>query len=178
MLFRLFLVPLLLVLAPAAGAQDAPIFTEDFPAAEFQARRRAVMDAIGPGAIALLQGAPSPPGYIRFRQTNSFYYLSGVETPHAYLVLNGTTGRSSLYLPPQDVRRESSEGRLLTSDDADLARERTGVAEVHPSWKLSDHLARLAWSPNPPVVHNPARPAATRGDEPGPGYPRQLRHRE
>ena len=159
MLFRLFLVPLLLVLAPAAGAQDAPIFTEDFPAAEFQARRRAVMDAIGPGAIALLQGAPSPPGYIRFRQTNSFYYLSGVETPHAYLVLNGTTGRSSLYLPPQDVRRESSEGRLLTSDDADLARERTGVAEVHPSWKLSDHLARLAWSPNPPVVHTPLAPA-------------------
>ena len=159
MLFRLFLVPLLLVLALAAGAQDAPIFTEDFPAAEFQARRRAVMDAIGPGAIALLQGAPSPPGYIRFRQTNSFYYLSGVETPHAYLVLNGTTGRSSLYLPPQDVRRESSEGRLLTSDDADLARERTGVAEVHPSWKLSDHLARLAWSPNPPVVHTPLAPA-------------------
>ena len=159
MLFRLFLVPLLLALAPAAAAQDAPIFTGDFPAAEFQARRRAVMDAIGPGAIALLQGAPSPLGYIRFRQTNSFYYLSGVETPHAYLVLNGTTGRSSLYLPPQDDRRESSEGRLLTSDDADLAREKTGVADVHPNWKLSDHLARLAWSPNPPVVHTPLAPA-------------------
>ena len=82
-----------------------------------------------------------------------------METPHAYLVLNGTTGHSSLYLPPQDDRRESSEGRLLTSDDADLAREKTGVAEVHPSWALSDHLARLAWSPNPPVVHTPLAPA-------------------
>ena len=66
MLFRLFLVPLLLALAPAAAAQDAPIFTGDFPAAEFQARRRAVMDAIGPGAIALLQGAPSPSGTSAF----------------------------------------------------------------------------------------------------------------
>ncbi len=160
MLSQRFLIPLLLVFAGGpAAAQDAPIFTGDFPAAEFQARRRAVMDAIGPGAIALLQGAPSPLGYIRFRQTNSFYYLSGVETPHAYLVLNATTGRSSLYLPPQDDRRESSEGRLLTSDDADLAREKTGVAEVHPSWALSDHLARLAWSPNPPVVHTPLAPA-------------------
>ena len=145
--------------APTVAAQDAPIFTRDFPAAEFQARRRALMDAIGPGAIALLQGAPSPLGYVRFRQTNSFYYLSGVETPHTYLMLNGTTGRSWLYLPPRDVRRESSEGRLLTSDDADLAREKTGVDEVHPSWKLSDHLARLAWSANPPVVHTPLAPA-------------------
>lgn len=152
--------PLLLVLAGVpAGAQDAPIFTGDFPASEFQARREAVMDAIGPGAIALLQGAPSPLGYVRFRQTNSFYYLTGVETPHAYLVLNGGTRGSSLYLPPRDVRRESSEGRLLTSADAELAIEKTGVDEVHPAWKLSDHLARLAWSANPPVVHTPLAPA-------------------
>ena len=145
--------------ASAAAAQDTPIFTEDFPAAEFQARRQAVMDAIGPGAIALLQGAPSPLGYVRFRQTNSFYYLTGVETPHAYLVLNGSTGGSSLYLPPRDIRRESSEGRLLTADDAELARAKTGVSDVHPTWKLSDHLARLAWSANPPVVHTPLAPA-------------------
>jgi Xaa-Pro aminopeptidase len=154
-----FLALLCCVLAPPAAAQDVPIFTEDFPAGEFQARRELVMDAVGPGAVALLQGAPSPLGYVRFRQTNSFYYLTGVETPHAYLLLNGATRRSSLYLPPRDVRRESSEGRLLTSDDAELAIRKTGVDDVHPSWKLSDHLARLAWSANPPVVHTPLAPA-------------------
>ena len=54
-----------LLAAPAeapAATQDAPIFTDDFPAWEFAERRQAVMDAIGPGTIALIQGAPSPDG--------------------------------------------------------------------------------------------------------------------
>ncbi len=141
------------------AAQDVPSFTGNFPAEEFRQRRARVLDAVGPGGIALLQGAPSPLGYVRFRQTNSFYYLSGVESPHAYLLLDGRTRRTRLYLPPRDERREASEGRILTASDRELALERTGVAEVHPTWKLSDHLARMAWSGNPPVVHTPLAPA-------------------
>lgn len=144
--------------APAAG-QDAPIFTGDFPAAEFTARREAVLEAIGPTGAAVLQGAPSPLGYVRFRQTNSFYYLTGVETPHAYLLLDGRSRRSVLYLPHRNERREASEGRLLSAEDAELARERTGVNAVQGSWKLSDDLARLAWSASPPTLHTPLGPA-------------------
>lgn len=147
-------------LAPAAAAgQDEPIFTADFPAAEFHERRERVMEAIGPDGVAVLQGAASPLGYVRFRQTNSFYYLTGVETPHAYLLLNAATRRSTLYLPHRNRRREASEGRLLTADDADLVRELTGVDAVRGTDALSGDLARLAWRPRPPTVHTPFAPA-------------------
>jgi hypothetical protein len=39
--------------AEPARSQDAPLFTEDFPPAEFQVRREAVYDAIGSTAVAL-----------------------------------------------------------------------------------------------------------------------------
>lgn len=70
----------ILWLASAAYGQDVPLFTEDFPPEEFRARREKVYDAMGLNALALIQGAPSPPGYVRFRQTNSFYYLSGASS--------------------------------------------------------------------------------------------------
>ncbi len=68
------------------------------PAEEFAARRARVLDAIG-GGIAVLQGAPAPPGFSRFRQSNEFHYLTGVARPHAYVLLDGQSGRSTLYLP-------------------------------------------------------------------------------
>ena len=76
---RLILTALTLItlLAHRLGAQEgAPPFTPDFPPEEFAARRLAVARAIGLDAIALIQGAPSPQGYVRFRQSNEAYYLS------------------------------------------------------------------------------------------------------
>ena len=157
--FRRVFTLLWCALAANAAAQDAPIFTTDFPAEEFQTRREAVLDAVGPGGVAVLQGAGSPLAYQRFRQTNSFYYLTGVETPHAYLLLDGASRRSVLYLPHRNARREASEGRLLTAEDADLARQLTGVDDVFGTWKLSDDLARMAWGNRPPVLHTPLSPA-------------------
>ncbi len=150
----------LLTLAGATAAgQDRPLFTTDFPAEEFAARRMRVLDAIGPGAAAVLQGAASPLGYVRFRQTNSFYYLTGVETPHAYLLLDGRSRRSVLYLPPRNLRREASEGRLLTAEDAELAAQLTGVDAVFGAEQLSDDLARMAWGNRPPTLFTPLAPA-------------------
>ena len=149
----------ILAAAPSAPAQDEPLFTQDFPAQEFRARREAVLDALGPGAIAVVQGAPSPLAYVRFRQTNSFYYLTGVETPHSYLLMDGRSRRSTLYLPHRNERREASEGRLLSAEDAELARRLTGVEAVHGAWKLSDDLARMAWGNRPPRVFTPLSPA-------------------
>ena len=161
--YRGFSALLACLIASTTVAQDVPIFTKDFPAEEFQARRDAVLDAIGPGGAAVLQGAGSPLAYQRFRQTNSFYYLTGVETPHAYLLLDGASRRSVLYLPHQNARREASEGRLLTAEDAELARELTGVDDVFGTWKLSDDLARMAWGNRPPVLHTPLSPAELAG---------------
>jgi len=72
----------MLWLASVASGQDVALFTEDFPPEEFRARRESVYDAIGASALALIQGAPSPSGYVRFRQSNTFYYLCGPLVPN------------------------------------------------------------------------------------------------
>src|SRR5262245_55815313 len=108
----------LLCLTPAvAGQEGFSLFTTDFPPAEFAARRARVYAAIGDG-LALVQGAPSPPGYTRFRQSNEFYYLSGIEVPHAYLLLDGASSQAALYLPHRNTARERSEGKVLSAEDA------------------------------------------------------------
>jgi Xaa-Pro aminopeptidase len=145
--------------APAVVAQDVPVFTQDFPLEEFAQRREAVYDAIGPGGIALVQGAPSPPGYVRFRQSNEFYYLCGVETPHAYLLLDGIARRSHLFLPSHDARRAASEGGLLTANDPAMAVELTGVDEVHDVGSLDELLSEYAGTADVGTLFVPFAPA-------------------
>ena len=64
-----------------AVAQETPWHQMDFPAEEFQARWAKVFDKIGNQAVAVLQGMPQTNGFLMPRQTNEFYYLSGIETP-------------------------------------------------------------------------------------------------
>lgn len=138
--------------------EDRPLFTTDFPPEEFAARRDIVYDAIGPNAIAIVQGAAMPPGFIRFRQNNTFYYLSGIESPHAYLLLNGATRRTTVFLQHHDERRERSEGKVLSADDADLVVQLTGVDEVQPTSALVQHLAERPGAGAPRPVYTPFSP--------------------
>lgn len=110
------------------------------PASEFRARRARLGEAIGSRAAAVLQGAPLPGGFEVFRQTNEFYYLSGIEVPHAYLLVEGRSGRSILFLPDHDAKLERSEGAVLCADDADAAIELSGVDDVR---RLPDLAASL-----------------------------------
>ena len=81
---KLSLLLILWLLSFTAFAQEGfSPFTTDFAPAEFAARRAEVYKAIGENGLAVLQGAPSPAGYTRFRQSNEFYYLCGIEIPHA-----------------------------------------------------------------------------------------------
>ena len=155
----LYLAISVVALTRAAAGQDVPLFTTDFPPEEFAARRTAVYDAIGSGAVAVVQGAPSPVGYVRFRQSNEFYYLCGVETPHAYLVLDGTRRRASLYLPHQNEGRERSEGKVLSAEDAELVKKLAGVDDVYGPELLAEHLARLARSSGGRTLYTPFSPA-------------------
>jgi Xaa-Pro aminopeptidase len=123
-----------------------------FPAAEFTGRRARVVEAIGPRAVAVLQGAPLPGGFDVFRQTNEFYYLSGIEVPHAYLLIEGRSGRSTLFLPDFDAKLERSEGPVLNSGDAEAAIEASGVDDVR---RLADLVGSLAGAP---VLYSPHSP--------------------
>lgn len=135
----------LLLLAPAVlGAQEGkPLFTPHFPPEEFAARRAAVYDSIGPG-LALVQGAPSPTGFVRFRQSNEFFYLSGIESPHAYLLLDGAARSATVYLPRRMEQREYNEGKVLSAEDAELVRQLSGIEAVRPVDSLLVDLRRRA----------------------------------
>src|SRR5262245_13849962 len=124
----LVLVSLLIASRPAVSQY----YQSDFPPEEFRARWQRIFDKIGNNAVAVLQGMPKVDGFIFPRQYNSFYYLSGIETPGAYLLLDGRTKKVTLYLPPRNAALEQAEGRVLSASDGDLVKRLTGVDDVQP----------------------------------------------
>lgn len=153
------LLPLALAsLSGSAVAQEgvAP-FPEEFTREEFQARRAAIMDAIGPGAFAVVQGESGFHSSTRFRQSNQFYYLTGVQTPNSYLLINATRRQSALYLPHRDPARSGTDGSVLTADEPERVAELTGVDAVHGVELLAEHLARR--SPSGTAVYTLLEPA-------------------
>jgi Xaa-Pro aminopeptidase len=142
-----------------AGQEDIPLFTADFPPQEFAGRRAKVYEAIGEGGLALVQGAPGPAGYVRFRQSNEFYYLCGVEVPHAYLLLSGSQRTATLYLPHRNEARERSEGKVLSAEDAELVKRLSGVDGVYGIDLLAEHLARYARGTQSRTLWTPFSPA-------------------
>ena len=134
--------------------QSALHFQTDFPPDEFQARWAKVYDKIGPNAVALLQGTPFEGGFAFPRQTNDFYYLTGVETPHSYLLLDGRTRKATIFLPPRNRRLEQSEGRVLSADDVDLGRKLTGADSIQPNTAMQGD-----WLNNATTIFTPSAPA-------------------
>ena len=106
-----------------------PLFSTSLPKEEFAARRAKVMQKIGDG-VAVLQGATETSAYEKFRQSNQFYYLTGVPTPRAILVIDGRAKTSTLFLLPNNPQMERSEGPLLGPGPA--AEQLTGIERVRP----------------------------------------------
>lgn len=149
-----------LLCANRSFAQEGfALFTNDFAPEEFAQRRNAVYDAIGVSAFAVVQGAPSPAGYTRFRQSNEFYYLCGIEVPHAYLLLDGAQRRASLYLLHRNASRENAEGKLLSAEDDELVKKLSGIDAVFATEMLGEHLARYARTIAKQKLFTPFSPA-------------------
>lgn len=131
-------------------------FQSDLPIEEFQARRVRVADQIGSRATAVIAGAGATGAFDVFRQTNEFYYLSGVEVPHSYLLIRGHTREATLYLPHQDAKHEQSEGPQLNCDRPDDARRLTGIEQIAPLARLADDVR------NSGCLYLPQQPAEGR----------------
>ena len=127
------------MILPHTAPPEEPYFQAIFPPAEFARRRAEVAAAIG-SAVAVLQGAPATGAFDLFRQFNDFFYLSGVETPHAYLSIDGRSGRSTLYLLSSDPELAEKEGAELSASAADVALRLTGVDDVRPIGALAEDL--------------------------------------
>jgi len=83
----------------AARLQDAEIYRE---------RRRRLAEAVGSGTV-LVRGAGDDRGYGdvgTFRQTSTFFYLTGVELPNAVVVLRPGDDTDALFLPPRNPNVE------------------------------------------------------------------------
>lgn len=105
----------------------------------FAARREALMKRIE-GAAAVLEGAPDTRAYSSFRQDNNFYYLTGVETPDALLLIDAAQHRSILFLPGRNKELERWEGtRLFAGPEA---RKETGVDEVLEVSQFAEELEK------------------------------------
>lgn len=148
-----------------AIAQETYRYQTDFSVADFEERRAKIFAAIGNNAIAVIQGSGGVPGFSVFRQTNTFYYLCGLETAHAYLLLNGKNKQSTLYLPHRDEGRERGEGKVLSAEDAEAVKQLTGVDQVKGLEFLSADLVRTGLiRPPGPLLYTPLGPAETGND--------------
>jgi Xaa-Pro aminopeptidase len=163
----------------ALAVPGLPAFAQhyqtDFPPEEFKARWGKVFEKIGDG-LAVVQGVAQTNGYQLPRQSNSFYYLCGVETPGSYLLLDGASRKVTLYLPPRNERLERAEGKVLSADDADLAKRLVGVDDVKSTeamgggWPLSARAAASSAGAGRTGGGPPPRPAIFAEFEPAEGY--------
>lgn len=137
---------LLLVLSfPGVGAGQAHSPAGAVPGEALDARRVRLMDRVQGAPIILgsarLRDAESEyPQDSDFRQSNDFFYLTGLETPDAWLVLNlPETGSSVLYLEPRDPTQELWTGKKLGPGDE--ARRQSGMADVRSTESFRDDVA-------------------------------------
>jgi len=139
--------------AQAGRAQFSPDFTRD----EFAGRRARIADVVGARGVALVQGAPRVHSSAIFRQSNEFFYVTGVMVPQAYLLVDGAARRSTLYLPHRDERRAATEGDLLAAEDAATIVALTGIEEVKEIEQLEPDLKSRG--PGLTAIHTPFHPA-------------------
>ena len=117
-------------------------FTRFFPPEEFAARRAKVMQHIGDG-VAILQGTTERAGEEPLRQGNQFFYLTGVVEPRAFLIVDGRTKRSTLFLQKyQPSRAANNYGPYLGPGDE--AAKTTGIDLVVVRDSFAAAVARLA----------------------------------
>src|SRR5690242_11282414 len=155
-----------LALCAVRCAPAQPVFTDAFPPEEYAARRARVMAKIGEG-VAILQGTTERPGEQPLRQSNQFFYVSGVVEPRAILMIDGRSKRSTLFLNPRDERRETrAYGPGLYPGDAAVAA--TGMDAVLPREEFGKALAALGrgapiYTPHRPEVLGSASAAEAVG---------------
>ena len=137
--------------APPIGAwtlvPELPGMGRPVDTASVAARRRALIARIGHGVILV------PAGHERdiereviqdndFRQTNTFFYLTELETQDAWLLL-APGGETALFLPPRNPSQERWTGLRLGPDST--AARLSGIRRVLPTDSLDAMLGELTF---------------------------------
>ncbi|MEP6729592.1 MAG: Xaa-Pro peptidase family protein [bacterium] len=135
---------------PASAQQG---FTDAFPREEFAARRARVMTSIGDG-VAIMQGTTERRGESPLRQSNQFFYATGVTEPRALLIIDGRSKRSTLFLAPNTPQRERAIGPYLGPNDASV--KTTGLDAIAPRDSFAAALSSIAAGGR--LIYTPLRP--------------------
>ena len=114
-----------------AGTELKPAFANE----EFAARRAKVYEAIGDDFAVMCGFYASPNEYRRHRQHNNFYYLTGVETPNAALLLDGRAKQATLFVPA---------GRRGANPALDAIATATGIDRVLATAEFADTMKAAA----------------------------------
>jgi Xaa-Pro aminopeptidase len=131
------------VLALDDAEQDGRLMGQ--PVEDFAARRKALMekvkeDAGSRKAVVILRGTDNRDREDfeegRFRQTNNFAYLTGIEIPGAYLVLLPEEGKDILYLPPGRLGTAFSGGDRAIPEPGEETAKKFGFSEVASTGRL------------------------------------------
>ncbi len=129
------------LLLGSAHAHAQQGFTDAFPAEEFAARRARLIAQIGDG-VAILQGTTERRGESPLRQSNQFFYVTGVTEPRPLLIIDGATKKTTLFLTPATPRRERAIGPYLDVNDA--SRKTTGVDAIEPRDAFTAAVTKIA----------------------------------
>lgn len=121
------------------------MYQSDFSPDEFRQRREKMCEAIGQDDTwVLLQGAGASSASGPFRQYNEFYYLCGVEVPHAYLLVNTAKQETILFLPHEAQVGKEAEEEVLSADNPDYVCEVTGVDRTLPLEAMAPWIQRAS----------------------------------
>ena len=142
-----------LVVTPVVRVAAQQGFTDAFPPEEFAARRARVMASIGNG-VAIMQGTAERPGESPLRQSNQFFYVTGVVEPRALLIIDGRAKRTTLFIAPVTARRERMIGPYLGVDAAST--KLTGLDAIAPRDSFASAVAHIAEDTR--VIYTPFRP--------------------
>jgi Xaa-Pro aminopeptidase len=110
-----------------------------FELKEYAARRARLMDKIGDG-VAVFLGALTPASDVAFRQGHDFVYLTGVQVPNSYLIVDGLREESILFFTMTEAEA-AAEGipRDMISDPKTY----TGIERVLPAERFGSTLTGL-----------------------------------
>ncbi len=123
-------------------------------------RRKKLVEALraeSQTGLVLVRGLPTTRAYERFQQDKTFWYLTGVDSPNAALLLDVKSGAETLFLPARNTRLERWEGEVWDAEDA-WVKELTGFTDVRPANELLQVLkedaaeAQVVWISKAPWV--------------------------
>jgi Xaa-Pro aminopeptidase len=139
----------IILIVPDSSAAQAGSPAGSVPVPQLEARRRALLDRLGNGIAVLRSGKVRSiegdyPQDSDYRESNDFFYLTGLEEPDAWLVLTARrTGQDQarLYLRSRDTTSEKWTGPRLGPGPETVGL--SGIRDVRPAERAEVEIKSL-----------------------------------